>query len=64
MAKVKFNPWEMALEQLDAVAGKMKLDTDIHAILRKPRRALIVSIPTKLDDGSVKGFEGYRVQHS
>ncbi len=64
MAKAKFNPWEMALEQLDAVAEKMKLDSDIHAILRKPRRALIVSIPTKMDDGSIKVFEGYRVQHS
>jgi len=64
MAKAHFNPWEMALQQFDAVAGKMKLDPDLHAILRKPKRALIVSIPTRMDDGSIKVFDGYRVQHS
>ena len=58
MAKASFNPWEMALQQLDAVAGKMKLDPDLHAILRKPKRALIVSIPTRMDDGSVKVYYG------
>lgn len=64
MSKTSFNPWEMALQQLDAVADKMKLDPNIHAVLRKPRRALIVAIPTRMDDGSIKVFEGYRVQHS
>ncbi|MFH1549032.1 MAG: Glu/Leu/Phe/Val dehydrogenase [Planctomycetota bacterium] len=60
----KFNPWEMAREQLDTVAKRIKLDPGIHRVLRNPRRALIVSIPVKMDNGSVDVFEGYRVQHS
>jgi len=60
----KFNPWEMAREQLDTVAKRIKLDPGIHRVLRNPRRALIVSIPVKMDNGEVDVFEGYRVQHS
>jgi len=64
MAKKTFNPWEMALEQFNTVAEKIKLDPNIRTVLSKPRRCLIVSIPTKMDDGTTKVFEGYRVQHS
>lgn len=60
----KFNPWEMACQQLDTVAKKMNLDRNIHEKLRHCKRALIVSIPIRMDDGSVKVFEGYRVQHN
>ena len=60
----KFNPWEMACHQLDIVAEKIKLDKSIHAKLRSCKRALIVSIPIRMDDGEVKVFEGYRVQHN
>lgn len=60
----KFNPWEMACQQLDRVAKKINLDRDIHAKLRHCKRILIVSIPIKMDDGSVRVFEGYRVQHN
>src|SRR5208282_4098060 len=59
-----WNPWEMALRQLDAVAKRTHLDDDLHAVLAHPRRILIVSIPTKMDDGSVRVFEGFRVQHN
>jgi len=60
----KLNPWQMALEQLDIVAKKMKLDPGIHQKLAHCKRILIVSIPVKMDDGSIKVFEGYRVQHN
>jgi glutamate dehydrogenase (NAD(P)+) len=60
----KFNPWEMACQQLDTVAEKINLDKGIHAKLRNCKRALIVSIPIRMDDGTVKVFEGYRVQHN
>jgi len=60
----KFNPWEMACHQLDIVAEKIKLDKGIHAKLRNCKRALIVSIPIRMDNGEVKVFEGYRVQHN
>lgn len=60
----KFNPWEMACSQLDTVAQKMGLDKSIHAKLRNCKRALIVSIPIRMDNGEVQVFEGYRVQHN
>lgn len=59
-----FNPWEMACRQLDVVAAKINLDPNIHAKLRHCKRALIVSIPIRMDDGHVEVFEGYRVQHN
>lgn len=60
----KVNPWTMALQQLDIVAKKLNLDPGIHAKLANCKRILIVSIPVKMDDGSIKVFEGYRVQHN
>lgn len=62
--RTDFNPWQMALSQLDAVSEKLRLEDGIRAILSQPQRSLSVSIPTKMDDGSVRVFEGYRVQHS
>jgi glutamate dehydrogenase (NAD(P)+) len=59
-----WNPWEMALRQLADVAKRTHLDDDLHAVLAHPRRMLSVSIPTKMDDGSVRVFEGFRVQHN
>jgi glutamate dehydrogenase (NAD(P)+) len=58
------NPWEIALARLDAVAERLHLEPGIHKKLRFPERILVVSIPTKMDDGSVEIFSGYRVQHS
>ena len=60
----EFNPWQMALAQLDDIARLIDLDPNIHAVLARPRRALIVSVPVVMDDGHVEVFEGHRVQHS
>ncbi|MBI3989538.1 MAG: glutamate dehydrogenase, partial [candidate division NC10 bacterium] len=54
---------QTALAQLDLVAEKLNLDPGLHRRLRQPQRALIVSIPTLMDDGSLEVFTGYRVQH-
>lgn len=54
---------QTALAQLDLVAEKLNLDPGLHRRLRKPQRALIVSVPTLMDDGSLEVFTGYRVQH-
>ncbi len=54
----------MAREQLDEIARWMKLDPGIHLILREARRSLEVSIPVRMDDGKIKVFTGYRVQHN
>ncbi len=53
-----------ALGQLEEAARIGKMDPNIVERLRYPKRAIQVSIPIRLDDGSVKTFEGYRVQHS
>jgi glutamate dehydrogenase/leucine dehydrogenase len=63
-ADASTNPWEMAQRQLDDVAARMNLDPAIHACLRHPKRAVEVAVPTRMDDGSVRVFTGYRVQHS
>ena len=55
---------EMALRQLDLAADRIGLDPNLRTRLRRPARALIVSVPTRMDDGSVRVFTGYRVQHS
>src|SRR5438046_2629295 len=53
-----------ALTQLDRVAAKLNLEADVHERLRLPRRALVVSIPVRMDDGNTQVFLGYRVHHS
>jgi len=58
------NPYTIAKAQFDRFAEALSLEVGIRDILRQPKRCLIVSIPTKLDDGSIRVFEGYRVQHS
>ncbi len=58
------NPFEMAKKQIDIVAEKMGLNDNIKKYLKRVERALIVSIPIKMDDGSLEIFEGYRVHHS
>ncbi|MFW9802612.1 MAG: Glu/Leu/Phe/Val dehydrogenase [Candidatus Thorarchaeota archaeon] len=62
--KMETNPWNNVLTQLRDVAEIIKLDSNILSILEKPDRILITSIPVQMDDGIVKVFEGYRVQHS
>lgn len=52
-----------AQKQLDEVAELMNLDAGVHQRLRFPRKALIVSVPIKLDNGQTRVFSGYRVQH-
>jgi glutamate dehydrogenase (NAD(P)+) len=56
--------WESALKQLDDAARIVDLDPGVHEVLRNPRRTLEVSIPTRMDDGSIKVFTGYRVHHN
>ena len=60
----KLNPYDIALEQLNAAAKLVDLDPNIHEILKEPKRITEVSIPVKMDDGSIKVFKGFRVQHN
>jgi len=58
------NPYQMALEQLAIVAELLNLDPNIHEFLKYPERELTVHFPVQMDDGSVRIFTGYRVQHN
>ena len=60
----ELNPFKIAQSQLDRAAQKLKLDKGIHSILREPMREIHVSIPVKMDNGSVKVFKGFRVQYN
>ncbi|MEM3671329.1 MAG: Glu/Leu/Phe/Val dehydrogenase [Thermoprotei archaeon] len=62
--KQAFNPFEMAVSQLEKVAKVMKLDSSVVEVLKQPKRVLTVSIPVKMDDGSIKVFTGFRSQHN
>ncbi len=62
--KENLNPFHIASQQFDRAADILNLNSGIREVLRTPKRQLIVSIPTRMDDGQVKVFEGYRVQHN
>ncbi len=64
MANKVFNLWQMALRQLNEVVDRIGLSENVYAVLSKPRRVLCVSVPTTMDDGSVRVFDGFRVQHN
>ena len=64
MAEKGFNAYKMAQQQFDAVAEKIGLEKGAHELLRTPMREYHFNIPVKMDDGGVKVFRGFRVQHN
>ena len=58
------NPFIHALQQLDLAAAHLDVEPEILAKLRSPKRALHFSVPVTMDDGTIKNFEGYRVQYN
>jgi glutamate dehydrogenase (NAD(P)+) len=60
----KYNPYEEVLQILDKAAAMLKLEKDDYIKLKYPDREIKVSLPVKMDEGTVNVFEGYRVQHS
>jgi len=59
-----FNPFEMARAQFDKIADLIGLDQGTRDLLRSPLREYHFSIPVRMDDGTVKVFQGFRVQHN
>ena len=64
MSEQKTSLYEEALKPLKKAAAVLNLESDVIEVLSSPERILIVSIPVKMDDGKIKVFTGYRVQHN
>ena len=62
--KTPFNPFEMAQAQFDKAADVLGLDQATRDLLRYPLREYHIAIPVRMDDGSVKVFRGFRIQHN
>jgi glutamate dehydrogenase (NAD(P)+) len=60
----ELNPFAIAQQQLDQAAEIMDLDPATHELLRWPLRELHVTLPVRMDDGTVKIFHGFRVQYN
>jgi glutamate dehydrogenase (NAD(P)+) len=56
--------WDTVLTIFDDIALRLELDPGAYSILRQPERELTVSVPVRMDDGQIKVFTGYRIQHS
>ena len=55
--------FRMALAQFELAADRLSLDPNLRLRLMAPKRAIMVSVPVRMDDGHVEVFSGYRVQH-
>jgi glutamate dehydrogenase (NAD(P)+) len=64
MAIQGVNPFAMAQAQFDKVAAILDLDEATRELLRQPMREYSFLIPVRMDDGRVKIFRGFRVQHN
>lgn len=64
MESKSYNPFHVAQNQFDTVAAKLELEAGVKDFLREPMREYHFTIPVHMDDGSVKVFKGYRVQHN
>ena len=58
------NAFKMAQQQFDHVAEQLKLDTHVREILRWPMREFHFRIPVRMDNGNIRVFKGFRVQHN
>ncbi|MGI5925387.1 MAG: Glu/Leu/Phe/Val dehydrogenase [Lentisphaerae bacterium] len=64
MSDSAYNPYETAQAQFDSVAAMLDLDAATREFLRQPMREYHLTLPVRMDDGSVKVFKGYRIQHN
>ena len=60
----QINPFETVRKQVDKCSRILKLDQDVTEVLKNPMRELHVSLPVRMDNGTVKVFQGYRVQYN
>ncbi len=63
-ASAPANPYITAQRQFDQAAAILELDPGLRAVLREVRREFTVNFPVRMDDGTIRVFTGYRVQHN
>ncbi len=61
---VELTSFEIAQKQLDECVEILKLDPGVHALLRSPMREIHISLPVRMDDGSLRVFQGFRVHYN
>lgn len=64
MSDKAYNLFEMAQKQFDQVAGLLELEDGVRQLLRQPLREYQFLVPVRMDDGTVRVFDGFRVQHN
>jgi glutamate dehydrogenase (NAD(P)+) len=64
VSHLRENPYELARSQLTRVGEVFALQPDLIRVLSKPKKAVEVSVPVQMDDGSIEVFTGYRVTHN
>lgn len=64
MGHNSYNPYESAQKQFNHVADQIGLDEATRELLKQPSREYHFTIPVKMDDGTTKVFNGYRIQHN
>lgn len=60
----KYNPFDNFVAVMDKAAGVMGISEEDYLTFKYPERELKVALPVRMDDGSLKVFEGFRIQHS
>lgn len=64
MSEENLNPLESAQKQIKIACDILELDSAVYEILKEPQRVIEISIPVRMDDGSLKVFKGYRALHN
>ena len=64
VSHLREDPFQLAQEQLQKVADIFKIDPNLIEVLRQCKKAVVVSVPVVMDNGTVQTFEGYRVTHN
>lgn len=64
MASTPYNPFEAAQKQFDRTADALVLEPAVRDLLRRPMREYHFSIPVRMDNGNIKIFRGFRIQHN
>lgn len=64
MSSVTYNPFENAQAQFDKVAAILELESGTRALLRQPMKEIHFTIPVRMDDGSTRVFNAFRIKHN